>query len=182
MNLVSIAVTETLKIDWLVNKMLTSTANVTSIVWITLSILNAIFSSTLLYGIRKRKAYLIKIYLGWAKSLLVIWVLAVLLFSCVFAVNFAMPWIVALAIPLINISIFLFVLCVGNVVILYSIIIGERVNVLEMRDSVNAQPQPVSHGVIVSPDTSNGQPEITVRQFGRNTGGRRLRNTYNQNR
>ena len=66
-NLVSIAVTETLKIDWLVNKMLTSTANVTSIVWITLSILNAIFSSTLLYGIRKRKAYLIKIYLGWAK-------------------------------------------------------------------------------------------------------------------
>ena len=116
MNLVSIAVTETLKIDWLVNKILTSTANVTSIVWITLSILNAIFSSTLLYGIRKRKAYLIKIYLGWAKSLLVIWVLAVLLFSCVFAVNFAMPWIVALAIPLINISIFLFVLCVSLLV------------------------------------------------------------------
>ena len=177
LNLVSIAVTETLKIDWLVNKMLTSSANVTSIVWIILSILNAIFSSTLLYGIRRRKAHIIKIYLGWANSLLVIWVLAVLLFSCVFVVTFAMPWIVALAIPLINISIFLFVLCVGNVVILYSIIIGERVNALEMRESVNAQPQPVSPGVIFSSESSNGQPERNVGQFDRNNEGRRLRNT-----
>ena len=86
-----------------------------------------------------------------------------------------MPWIVALAIPLINISIFLFVLCVGNVVILYSIIIGERVNALEMRESVNAQP--VSPGVNFSSESSNGQPERNVGQIDRNNEGRRLRNT-----
>ena len=50
LNLVSIAVTESLNIDWLDNKVLTSSSNVTSIVWITLSFINAIFSSTLLFG------------------------------------------------------------------------------------------------------------------------------------
>ena len=161
LNLASIAVSETLNIDWLVNKTLTSSTNVTSIVWITLSIINAIFSSILVYGIRRRKAYLIKVYLQWANALFVICLVAILFFSCLFALVFKELWIVFLAIPFINISVFLFVHYVGNVVIIYSIIFQERTeNTSEMRESVSVLPH------LSSPDA----------QYGRDYRGRRIRN------
>ena len=112
-----------------------------------------------------------------------IWVFEVILISGAFALTFNKPWIVSLAIPIINISIFLFVHCVGNVVIIYSIIIGDRVNELEMRESVNAQHQPLSPGVYmdvymdVTSETRNGQPERPDRQIGTINGGRRIQNT-----
>ena len=53
LNLTSIAVTETLKamnIDWFLYKKISSTANLIFVSWISLPILNAIFSSILRYG------------------------------------------------------------------------------------------------------------------------------------
>ena len=157
LNLTSIVLMEILNIDWLhwlVNKMLSSSSNVTSIAWITLSILNSIFSSILVYGIRRRKAYLIKIYLQWANSLLIICWLAILFFSGLFAITLKMPWIVALTIPLINISTLLFVQYVGHVVILYTIILGERsVEASEMSVYVSSQPHQASPGAQIIPGT-----------------------------
>ena len=181
LNLTSIAVTEILNIDWLVNKMLSSSVNVTFI-WITLSILNSIFSSILVYGIRRRKAHLIKIYLQWANSLLIICWLAILFFSGLLAITFKMPWIVALTIPLINISILLFVQYVGNVVILYTIILRERNVASEMRVYVSAQPYQARHGAQSLAETSIDQQESETgfgesRRVNGISGGRRIRNT-----
>ena len=163
LNLTSIAVTETLKamdIDWFLNKKYSSSANLTFIAWISLSILNAIFSSTLVYGIRRRKAFFIKIYLLWANTLLVIWVVMVLLFSSVSGIFDQIIWNVFLAVLLINISILLFVHFVGNVVILYSIISKENAS-----------------DMIESKETNNNQQEgETFGQSGMNNAGRRMTN------
>ena len=161
LNLTSIAVTETLKamnIDWFLNKKVSSSANFTFVSWISLSILNAIFSSILVYGIRRRRACIIKIYLLWANALFVIWVVMILLFSYLSGIFDQIVWIVFLAMTLINISILLFVHFVGNVVILYSIILGEKnENELEMTESVSAQ----SNEVHVISDSPKKQTTIS---------------------
>ena len=168
LNLTSIAVTETLKamdIDWFLNKKFSSSANLTFVSWISLSILNAIFSSILGYGIRRRRACIIKIYLLWANTLFVIWVVVILLFSYLSEIFDQIVWIVFLAMTLINISILLFVHFVGNVVILYSIILGEKKeNELEMTESVSAQ----SHEVhVISEETNNDQQEMETFEHSR---------------
>ena len=162
--------------------MLSTFENATSIAWITLSILNTIFSSILVYGIRRRKAYLIKIYLQLANFLLVICWLAILFFSGLLAITLKMPWIVALTIPLINTSTLLYVQYVGNVVILYTIILGERsVEATEMRVYVSAQPYQASPGDQIIPETSEDQQESETgfgesRRVNGISGGRRIRN------
>ena len=180
LNLTSIAVTETVKamdIDWFLNKKYSSSANVTFITWISLSILNAIFSSTLVYGIRRRKPFIIKIYLLWADTLFVIWVVNVLIFCFVPGIfdqiGLSGIWNIFLAMLLINMSILLYVHFVGNVVIFYSIILEEKKeNALEMIESAQ------SNGVPVIPEeTNNDQQKVeTSGQSGINNAGRRMTN------
>ena len=89
-----------------------------------------------------------------------------------------MPWIVALTIPLINISTLLFVQYVGHVVILYTIILGERrVEASELSVYVSAGLYQASPGDQIIPETINDQQEEESRRVNGISGGQKIRNT-----
>ena len=94
-----------------------------------------------------------------------------------------MPWIVALTIPLINISTLLFVQYVGNVVILYTIILEERrVEASKLSVYVSAGLYQASPGAQIIPETINDQQESETgvgesRRVNGISGGRKIRNT-----
>ena len=94
--------------------------------WLILASANSYFSFTLLLGIQRRRPSYIKSFLNWTIILLAEWTLAVVIYSCIFALQYGNFWLLVLPLPIILVSVVLFTQVNGYIIILYTIISAER--------------------------------------------------------